>query len=406
MSQLLIQNFGPIRNDDAVVVEPRKISVFTGKQGTGKSTIAKLFSEFTWLEKALVRGDFTIKQLTRKGTFVKTYCAFHNIQNYFQPSTHLDFVGDKYHFKYVNQELKVEEVGTETYERPQVMYVPAERNFMTAIEHADKIKNLPSNLQTLQMEYYKALNAIKSSEDLPIDGFAVVHDKLNNITWLKNSAARIRMPEVASGFQSLVPLVLVSRNLQKKLNSVDDDNTRTEESSEESRRFENRVQDILNDNTTDQDTKKILLRQLAALRKNHRFVNIVEEMEQNLFPSSQRAVLFDLLRINNSSPNNQLVLTTHSPYVVSYLSLCVKAKDVHDKVTTTEQKQQVCDTIPATAMVAPEDIVFYEVTEDGRISMLPTYNGMPDDENLLNIALGDVGDIYEQLVDIEEQCNR
>ena len=150
----------------------------------------------------------------------------------------------------------------------------------------------------------------------------------------------------------------------------------------------------------------MLLRQLSVLRKNHRFVNIVEEMEQNLFPSSQRAVLCDLLRINNSNPNNQLVLTTHSPYVVSYLSLCVKAKAVYDKVAIAELKQQVCDRIPATAMVTPGDVVFYEVTEDGRISILPTYNGMPDDENLLNIALGDVGDLYEQLVDIEEQCNR
>ncbi|MCP6711396.1 ATP-binding protein, partial [Klebsiella pneumoniae] len=56
------------------------------------------------------------------------------------------------------------------------------------------------------------------------------------------------------------------------------------------------------------------------------FINIVEEPEQNLFPSSQWEMLKSLLEFNRQGKSNRLVLTTHSPYIVSYLSLAVQGK--------------------------------------------------------------------------------
>ena len=40
--------------------------ILTGGPGSGKSTIAKLISTFTWIEKALVRGDYDKKWFERK----------------------------------------------------------------------------------------------------------------------------------------------------------------------------------------------------------------------------------------------------------------------------------------------------------------------------------------------------
>ena len=61
MAKLKIRNFGPItkgfdENDGWLEISP--VTVFIGNQATGKSTIAKLYATFTWLEKALVRKDF------------------------------------------------------------------------------------------------------------------------------------------------------------------------------------------------------------------------------------------------------------------------------------------------------------------------------------------------------------
>ena len=59
MASLKIKYVGPIRQGlpDGEVFQFQGVTVFTGSQGSGKSTAAKIFSSLTWLEKALVRGD-------------------------------------------------------------------------------------------------------------------------------------------------------------------------------------------------------------------------------------------------------------------------------------------------------------------------------------------------------------
>ena len=58
MSRIKIKNFGPIKEGlGEEWIDINKLTVFIGNQGSGKSTIAKLFSTFTWIEKALIRGD-------------------------------------------------------------------------------------------------------------------------------------------------------------------------------------------------------------------------------------------------------------------------------------------------------------------------------------------------------------
>jgi len=57
MQQILIQNFGSIENHQGVSIEFSKVLVLCGEQGTGKSSIVKLESRLTWLEKPLERKD-------------------------------------------------------------------------------------------------------------------------------------------------------------------------------------------------------------------------------------------------------------------------------------------------------------------------------------------------------------
>ena len=63
-------------------IDIEKVTVFTGNQGSGKSTVAKLVSTFTWMEKVLTRGDFKEKEFTA-AKFKNKYCGYHRISNYF-----------------------------------------------------------------------------------------------------------------------------------------------------------------------------------------------------------------------------------------------------------------------------------------------------------------------------------
>ena len=59
---LTVYQFGPISEADVVF---DKYTVLIGKQGSGKSTIAKLYSMFTWLEKGLARRITSEKYITQ-----------------------------------------------------------------------------------------------------------------------------------------------------------------------------------------------------------------------------------------------------------------------------------------------------------------------------------------------------
>ena len=48
MARLLVKNIGPIKDVD---IELKKVNVFMGPQGCGKSTLAKIISFCSWLEK-------------------------------------------------------------------------------------------------------------------------------------------------------------------------------------------------------------------------------------------------------------------------------------------------------------------------------------------------------------------
>ena len=86
MSRIKIKNFGPLNTStetDDDWIQIRKITVFVGNQGSGKSTIAKLISTCVWIEKVLTRGDFKEKEFTAS-KFRNKYCGYHRISNYFK----------------------------------------------------------------------------------------------------------------------------------------------------------------------------------------------------------------------------------------------------------------------------------------------------------------------------------
>lgn len=80
--RLTVQSFGPIRQID---INFRKVNLFIGDQGTGKSCIAKLFSTFRWLEKALMTETYSLDYFTKfvDARFKKQLCGYHRIDDFF-----------------------------------------------------------------------------------------------------------------------------------------------------------------------------------------------------------------------------------------------------------------------------------------------------------------------------------
>ena len=64
---------------------------------------------------------------------------------------------------------------------------------------------------------------------------------------------------------------------------------------------------------------------------NSFFLNVVEEPAQNLFPESQMKNLAFLLEAANVNDENKIVMMTHSPCVLSYITLAAKAYELMNK---------------------------------------------------------------------------
>lgn len=306
MSKIKIKNFGPIKEgyqENDGWMDVKKITVFIGNQGSGKSTVAKLISTFSWMEKALTRGDYNIKWFTRKSKFRSFYCGYHRIENYFfdlegNDIAEIEYKGNSYTMKYPKGNLTIEESLTDNYPLPQIMYVPAEKNFISTVKSPKLLKLSSDSLVEFLSEFDNAKNEIKEGLKLPVNNTDVEYDKLNDIVNIKGKDYKVRITEASSGFQSLVPLYLVSWFLA---NSVKRQTESAKEpmSSDELDRFKKGVAEIWsNDNLTDEQ-KRAALSVLSSKFNKTAFINIVEEPEQNLFPSSQRHILNSLMEYNN-----------------------------------------------------------------------------------------------------------
>lgn len=412
MSRIKIKNFGPIKDgmlDNDGWIEIKKVTVFIGNQGSGKSTVAKVFSTFSWLEKAINRGDIEKGKVTFN--MMQNFLQYQKIQNYFKNNTYIEYSGEKYHIlcDRTKQFPVVTEVKGNSYIVPKIMYVPSERNFLSTIKDAFDVRGLPDNLFTFGEELRKAQKESVKKVSLPLKGYSYEYDEKEDLSYVVGDEYRVSLIEAASGFQSFIPLFLVSKKLVSLI-SKNQEKMKSELTVTQSVRFANEIMEIMNDNTLTDKKKNKLTKSVRARYFNKCFINIVEEPEQNLFPTSQQQMLNCLMEFNNHNKGNKLIMTTHSPYLINYLTLAVKAENVYKTLVEKGFKlsdpefSQSNEIVPMSSTVVADDLAIYELNDKkGTVKTLGKFEGIPSDKNYLNVSLGEVNRLYDSLLEIEEE---
>lgn len=422
MSRIKIKNFGPIQDgflENEGWLDVKKVTVLIGDQGTGKSTMAKLISVFTWLEKYIVRKSITTEQLNVE--VFKNLCRRQEISEYFSYETLLEYEGDAYKFEY-NEKIqsfivRLNDNNYVNYVLPKIQYVSAARNLLTILYNIsfknivdkdgnviDMASNIPIMVKELNEEYINALLEFANEGfALPIKDTVVFFQERR--TFIKKGNKPISMSAASSGVQSITPLLLVSHSLSEKVRGDIFDKIQNIDNNLKCRIEEDlsKISGDLSDKFKQlysfgkgilsiDDDVSLLKNKLKKFIPSS-FINIVEEPEQNLFPNSQQKLINSLIEYNNSTDGNRLIISTHSPYILSSLNNSILAGEVFEKTGKS------IDAYGKENRVAFADVSAYQL-DNGRIYDIKDY-----ETNLINAeAIDSCSDIinsdFDQLLDL------
>ena len=233
----------------------------------------------------------------------------------------------------------------------KTVYIPAERILLSMVAEsvfglmdndvsiAKCIKKFGSRLESARKKY--------SNFSIPFLEINYTYsDKSNFITF--RDGAKVRLEQVSSGLQSIIPLLLV-----------------------------------IEANVTDEHTI------------NNCFV--VEEPELNLYPTVQKELVeFIVERINRSK--DKLIITTHSPYVLTSLDNLIQASNAAK--ANPEQKEKVAEIVPEGKWVDFDRVACYYFEGGTCRSTLDTENQTIGASNIDDVS-EELGKTFDQLLELK-----
>jgi hypothetical protein len=332
-------------------------------------------------------------------------------KEYYKNNPELIYEGQAYCIAYKNGKMQIDKQNNSSYVLPQIMYVPAERSVIASVGNAASLRNISGALNDFITEYGNAKESMTDPVALPLESIFAEYDKTRDMIYIRGNDYRVSLTDAASGYQSLVPLYLVSRNLCNSVKSIKNGESM---SSDEKRRFEKQLEEISLDPNLNNEQKRIARSSLGKKYNKAAFINIIEEPELNLFPSAQKLFLYELLKFNNTVRENEtvsknmLIMTTHSPYLLNFLNIAIYGAELSKKIDASSKKEllenDLYKIIPHGALTACDDVSIYQLDETkGSITKLPSPYGIPSDDNFLNNLLQHGNDEFDKLLDIEEK---
>lgn len=403
MRRLIIENIGPIKHVD---LELAKVNVFVGPQGAGKSTLAKIISFCSWLEKH--RADDVV--FSDASSYLKTY---HRMASYFKTDSRIFYLGEDivYAYGWKADALPISERFMEANafspnekeivlfavakkNNPKVIYIPAERNFVASVPNLQNYQEDADSLQGFVVDWYNAKRRYTSSTPLPILnlGLGFYSDENTPDSIRLADGTLIRLASAASGYQSLVPLLTVVDWLSNGIYKIDKpfspseyekimatlENIRSQQSAEELELLKKRLVGFIE----------------GKIYTHTQFV--IEEPEQNLFPQTQKDLVYYLISALDHGKNHHLVLTTHSPYILSALNNLLYAH----KVAQLGKGELVRGIISEVSWLDFNQTKAYFVADGVVQSIMDEETGMISAEAIDSIS-DTLNHEFEQLLDIE-----
>lgn len=384
--RLIVRNFGPITNLD---IEFRRLTLFIGDQGSGKSTLSKLLTicrDMRWwlqlLEDSGSEGikkpfsDFGISEYFMEDTYINYSMGGLDIK--FEKEVFSIVSNDiskddiKNYFEFLNKKFGYDQSSSSSDEEDEkdkaeqafmaanarmILYNPAERNLVGNLSEATASlwsAGIPLPKPLLEyMGLFERATKLFQRYEIPVFKVNYVKKDNKNMIELRGKDKMISLSASSSGLQSAIPMLMV----------ID-----------------------------------------YAINTNSFNSFVIEEPEQNLFPKNQ----FEMLGFFTSklwySQRMQFIITTHSPYMLSSLNVLMLAYKLHHIEEVREETEKI---IAPGFTVSPDDVAVYSLdpnSEEYCKSLMSEKTGLVS-VNELDSVSEIIGDDFDRLYDLYRQVN-
>lgn len=385
MRHLVIRNIGPVKEAE---IELKRFNFIIGPQSSGKSTVAKILSTCSWIEK---EATTTMNEnvIADADSFVSLMEDFHKMIDYFDENSEIAFETDVISISLKGKEFKVRLKDQELYRREKICYIPSERNAVTLPE-LQGFEFGQTNLRSFLFDWYNAREFYgeENKTDILNLGVRYYYDPSelkykDRIEHVNGKTYKIPLGSASSGLQSVVPLQIMMQYYTNQYFNTFAEKT-SFDSDAKIRMIQNRVVDkyVLSVVYPGFDPKKrgelikeqndrihegnpearALLEkyrgELERLTVPVRTSFIVEEPEQNLYPFTQIDLLEAIVKLCSGERGHGCTITTHSPFILNYLNVLIERFNKN---------------IPDQVKLNPDELCVYSVN-DGRLSDLIQVN--------------------------------
>lgn len=375
MTTIEIRNVGPIKEVPEITLN--SVNVFMGPQSSGKSTIAKIISYCTWVEMDVATSQ-SLKEYDGTTRFKDELESFHKIKGYFRADSYIRYTSDTVEIIWENETCRLCWVNDLAYKLSKVSYIPSERN-MVILPEARRVELGSTNVRNFLFDWF---TACEKCTDLPILNLGVNYHYVeakeeDHIRGGEgDSKYDVLLSNASSGLQSLTPLLVMIEYLTKW---VYEEKTPSYEHAQREKAFLTLYKELPSD----------LLTELSQqLYETHNTQFIIEEPEMNLFPETQRDLVYHLLNKCLEREGNRLTITTHSPYILYALNNCMMAGLVYDKMDEESKSRLKC----GTSKISPSDVSIYEIQE-GVVKRIQKEDGLIQD-NYFDQQMGKLMDDF------------
>jgi hypothetical protein len=233
---------------------------------------------------------------------------------------------DKYYQPYPcgeQKEICLERVNRE--KSPKVEYIPAERNFVASVPNLNSYLEADDSLQDFVNTWYKTKKHYSKDNEFDILnlGMQYFYNESDASDYVRlDNGKDVLVSCASSGVQSLVPLLGMIKWFTSDIYRNQAERPFSPEENEQISKLLRENQNGVYGNELTQ-----MIERLVGFAKGKIYTHtqlILEEPEQNLFPNTQCDLIDFILASINHGKDHRMLMTTHSPYVLSYLNVLLR----------------------------------------------------------------------------------